>query len=189
MARYFILLYKWNMNEVITVAGCDCAFNFEYFTVCPSYYHSNIYIVNLLLWMSVWSRMLLTPCLIPCACTFYVICGNKDISTDWLKINDLARKDERRPSSIKRTLEPFQRRRVGETSERDRTDCKIMGFSERLDTEDERRPSSIKRTLEPFQRRRVGETSERDRTDRKIMGFSERLDAVLNWTQQNWSLL
>ena len=51
MAPYFLLLYKWNMNEVITVAGCDCAFNFENFTVCPSYYHSNIYIVNLLLWM------------------------------------------------------------------------------------------------------------------------------------------
>ena len=57
--------------------------------VCPSYYYSIIYIVNLLLllWMCVLSRMLSAPRLIPCACIFYVIRGNKDILIwliDWL---------------------------------------------------------------------------------------------------------
>ena len=45
-----------------------------------------IYIVNLLmlLWMCVWLQMLSTPCLIPCACIFYLTCGNKGILIDWL---------------------------------------------------------------------------------------------------------
>ena len=45
---------KYVVNHCLEFA-CDCAFNFEYFLVCPSYYYSIIYTVSLLLllWLCV----------------------------------------------------------------------------------------------------------------------------------------
>ena len=58
---------------------------YEYFVVCRSDYNS-VYVVNLLmlLWMCVWLRTLSVPCLIPCACIFYLTRGAKDWLIDWL---------------------------------------------------------------------------------------------------------
>ena len=47
--RCYLISSSFFDHEVITVTGCDCAFNFEYFMVCLSYYYSIIYIVDLLL--------------------------------------------------------------------------------------------------------------------------------------------
>ena len=43
-------------------------------------------------------------------------------------------KDERGPSSIRRSIEPFQRQRWGKFGETGWSERIIMGFSERIDT-------------------------------------------------------
>ena len=63
------------------VIDCDCVFNLWVLCVLSSMLLTCYWMLS---WMCVWLWMLSTPCLIPCACIFYMTHGNKDILMDWL---------------------------------------------------------------------------------------------------------
>ena len=74
-----VLLSCLNETEANTIPGCDCAFNFEYFMVFVHRIIIALYTLLTCYCECVYDpRMLSTPCLIACACVFYVIRGNND---------------------------------------------------------------------------------------------------------------
>ena len=71
-------------QEAITVTGVTMRLIYEYFMVCPSYYYSITYIVNLLLLFWMYDRGCSPHHASFHVHVYFVIRSNKDILTDWL---------------------------------------------------------------------------------------------------------